>query len=50
MYPFHKTNIIATLVLALSLPVVAGDLPSASPQSQGLSPARLARLRDVIQT
>jgi CubicO group peptidase (beta-lactamase class C family) len=50
MRPIQKTQLIAALALALSLPVVAGDLPTASPQSQGLSPTRLARLRDVIQT
>ena len=50
MQSFHKTRIIGTLVLALSLPAVAADLPTASPQSQGLSPTRLARIRDVIQS
>ena len=50
MQSFHKTRIIAALALALSLPAVAADLPSASPQSQGFSPTRLARIRDVIQS
>jgi CubicO group peptidase (beta-lactamase class C family) len=50
MQSFQKTRIIGTLVLALSLPAVAADLPAASPQSQGLSPTRLARIRDVIQS
>lgn len=50
MQSFHKTRIIGTLVLALSLPAAAADLPTASPQSQGLSPTRLARIRDVIQS
>ena len=50
MQSFQKTRIIGTLVLALSLPAVAADLPTASPQSQGLSPTRLARIRDVIQS
>jgi CubicO group peptidase (beta-lactamase class C family) len=50
MQLFHRTRIIGTLVLALSLPAVAADLPTASPQSQGLSPTRLARIRDVIQS
>ncbi len=50
MQSFHRTRIIGTLVLALSLPAVAADLPTASPQSQGLSPTRLARIRDVIQS
>ena len=50
MQSFQKTCIIGTLVLALSLPAVAADLPTASPQSQGLSPTRLARIRDVIQS
>lgn len=49
MQSFQKTRIIAALALALSLPAVAADLPTASPQSQGLSPTRLARIRDVIQ-
>jgi CubicO group peptidase (beta-lactamase class C family) len=50
MQSFHKTRIIAALALALSLPVVAADLPSASPQSQGFSSTRLARIRDVVQS
>lgn len=50
MHPFQKTQLIASLALALSLPAVAADLPSASPQSQGLSAPRLARIRDVIQS
>lgn len=50
MQSFHKTRIIGTLLLALSLPAAAADLPTASPQSQGLSPTRLARIRDVIQS
>lgn len=50
MQPFNKTRIIAALALVLSLPAVAADLPSASPQSQGFSPARLARIRDVVQS
>jgi CubicO group peptidase (beta-lactamase class C family) len=50
MQSFQKTRIIAALALALSLPAVAADLPTASPQSQGLSPTRLARIRDVIQS
>jgi CubicO group peptidase (beta-lactamase class C family) len=50
MQSFHRTRIIGTLVLALSLPAAAADLPTASPQSQGLSPTRLARIRDVIQS
>jgi CubicO group peptidase (beta-lactamase class C family) len=50
MRTFHKTRIIAALALVLSLPAVAADLPSASPQSRGFSPTRLARIRDVIQS
>ena len=50
MQSFNKTRIIAALALALSLPAVAADLPSASPQSHGLSPTRLARIRDVVQS
>ena len=50
MKSFHKTRIIAALVLVLSLPAVAADLPTASPQSKGFSPTRLARIRDVIQS
>ena len=50
MQSFHKTRIIAALALALSLPAFAADLPVASPQSQGFSLTRLARIRDVIQS
>ena len=50
MQSFHKARIIAALALGLSLPVMAADLPSASPQSQGFSATRLARIRDVIQS
>ena len=41
---------VALLAVALSVPALAADLPSASPQSKGFSAARLARIRDVIQT
>ena len=50
MQSLHKIRIIAAFALALSLPVVAADLPSASPQSQGFSSTRLARIRDVVQS
>ena len=50
MRTFHKTRIIAALALALSLPAVAADLPTASPQSLGFSATRLARIRDVVQS
>lgn len=50
MQSFHKTRIITVLALVLSLPAFAADLPTASPQSQGLSATRLARIRDVIQS
>ena len=33
----------------LAAPAAAADLPAASPQSQGLSPTRLSRIREVIQ-
>ena len=55
MPTFHKTQITSVLALTLSLqvlsfPVAAADLPTAAPQSQGLSPTRLARIRDVVQS
>ncbi len=50
MQSFHKTRIITVLALALSLPAFAADLPTASPQSQGLSATRLVRIRDVVQS
>ena len=55
MPTFHKTQITSVLALALSLqvlsfPLAAADLPTAAPQSQGLSPTRLARIRDVVQS
>lgn len=50
MQSFYKTRIIAALALALSLTALATDLPTSSPQSHGFSAARLARIRDVIQS
>lgn len=56
--PFHRqpARLSASLLVALFLsvgattPAYSADLPSGAPQAQGLSPARLARIRDVIQS
>lgn len=42
--------ICSALTLLLALPVLAVDLPTGSPQSQGFSAERLGRIRSVIQT
>lgn len=48
----QSASVIGALVLSLcaSVPAYSADLPSGAPQAQGLSPARLARIRDVIQS
>ncbi len=56
--PFHRqpARLSASLLVALFLsvgattPAYSADLQSGAPQAQGLSPARLARIRDVIQS
>ena len=43
--------LILSLMMALiSTVAISADLPSASPQSQGLSKERLSRIRSVIET
>src|SRR3984893_5262054 len=41
--------VLCSLILALSCAVRAGDLPQASPESQGVSPAKLAAAEKAVQ-
>ena len=40
----------AALSLALALPAIAAELPTGTPQSQGMSASRLGRIHEVIQS
>jgi len=48
-YVKQLKQIICAAVVLITLTASAADLPTGSPQAQGLSAARLARIKPVIQ-